>query len=138
MPEIASFVKELLEEEVFGTDYYNRIDDRVQELNVSQLKAMHKYLKETADNAKFHVWRDANGDIENHYGDYMSQKVRAIEETERIKRAIETKIERKRILKEDLKGEALRVKKFIENNALERARTEVTEAEKLRIAAGTC
>ena len=132
MPEIASFVTELLEEEIFGREYYDRIDDRVCKLNVSQLKAMHKHLSATVDGAKFQVWRDANADIEYHYGDYMMKKVRAVEAADKLKSDIAVKVERKRVLKEDLKGEAARVKIFFETTALETARFEVYEAEKLR------
>jgi hypothetical protein len=60
MPEIASYVKELLDEDMFGTEYYDKIDDRVRQLNVSQLKSMYDHLQETTDNAKFRMWRDAN------------------------------------------------------------------------------
>ena len=63
MPEISAYVKELLEEEEFGTAFHGRIDERVSSLNLSQLTKMHAHLEKAAENAQFYVWQDANAKV---------------------------------------------------------------------------
>jgi hypothetical protein len=132
MPEISTFVKELLEEDIFGEEYYNRINNRVRALNVSQLNAMHKHLKKTTNKSKFQIWKDANADIENHYGDCLREKVLEVQLNEKNKTKLIYKIEIKKKLKNDMKGEAERVKNFIEKNSMDVATTEVMDTEKER------
>ena len=132
MPEIAHFVKQLLEEDEFGTDFHANIYERVAQLNLPQLTKMHAHLEETTANAQFHVWREANSAVDQHYAGFLAIRQDEFNKVERDKRDREKKIEFRLLRKEALKKEEDKVKGFLESHCYKLAVEQIHEEEKTR------
>ena len=135
MPEISAYVKELLEEDEFGTAFHQRIDERVSSLNLSQLTKMHAHLEKTADHAQFYVWRDANVIVDSHFGGFLQLRQAEKEQADRDKRDREKKVAFKQLRREALQKEEEKIKQYLEAHCLTVATAQIKEEEKERTVA---
>jgi len=111
MPSIALFIKQLLSEDKYSSDFNDRIGERIKELNAAQLQGIYNHLVNTAKNAKSQTWVAANRELIDKIEGLMhervaeAQKVDKILEEEYLKQAQkkrkqkEAKIEQKRVMK---------------------------------------
>ena len=128
MPEIARFIKELLQEDEYGTNFHANLGNRVRELNLATIQQMDAHLDQQADNAQFYIWREANLKVEsefNHRLQFLLDVKRRKEEEENEKRR---KLAVKMNMKEIAKSEAARVQEYIHANTFEVAKNEVINA----------
>ena len=132
MPQLAAFVKELLHEDMYGTEYHSRIQERVATLNLSQLTKMQAHLESVASTATFSYWREANHAVEDYFGGFLQLRQDEKDRQDQAKRDIEKKIEQRLMRKAGLKAEEDKVRGFMERHCEAAAREQVMEEEKER------
>ena len=132
MPELSFFVKQLLEEDDFGTYFHSQIEERVKELSLPQLTKMSAHLDETAANAQFHVWREANIKVSSHFGGYLQIREEEKKQQERERRDSERKLAARRAKKTALKREREKAMDFIEKHCAKVAAEQVIAEDKER------
>lgn len=132
MPEIAAYIKELLEEDMFGTEYHERIQDRVATLNLSQLTKMQAHLEDVAATATFSYWKEANTKVENNFGGFLQMRQDEKDRNDQDQYDLEKKIEQRAMRKAGLKAEEDKVRGFIERHCEATARDQIVVEEKER------
>lgn len=135
MPSIALFIRELLAEEKYSTDFINRIEDRIKDLNAAQLQGMYNHLKTMEHTAKSGIWKNANQEIMSKIEGIL--KIR-VEEAQKEKKVIEEyyiKQRQKQQMKKIAAKEKIRVMEMIEQNAFTEAEKEIKDNELKRQAA---
>ena len=129
---IAAFMKEALEEGKFDDSYVNRIDERVEEMNASQLQGIYNHLVRTAKESKSDIWRNANKKIISHVEGRMKEKVHEVEMERKEKEGIIEQIDMKEKLKIMRKIQEENELKAIQRLARDTATKFVLEDEKRR------
>lgn len=129
MPSIAGFVRELLSEDKYGTEYMERIDERVQTLNAAQLQGLYNHLTKTANESRSKLWKDANNHLILKIKDVLAERVKAANEEKKIVQEARLKRSQKRRKQKESYMEQERVRQMIEKKAHDDAEKEVMEAE---------
>jgi hypothetical protein len=132
MPELSFYVKQLLEEDEFGTYFHSQIDERVKELNLNQLSKMSAHLEETAANAEFKIWREANEIVHGHFGGYLEIRAEEKKQRDKEQRDLERKVAARRAKKAALKREREKAMDFIEKHCAKVAADQIIAEEKER------
>lgn len=135
MPRIVAYIKEMMEEERYGTKYIEKLPVRLQELNVAQLNGMYSHLTKIKGSATTKLWRNANGEIMSRMETILAEK-NAIADAKQKRR--EQEILKRRQAREMARAKAVeaeRVIQHIEEVARETAVEEIKEQEYQRKAA---
>lgn len=135
MPSIAAFVRELLSEDKYGTEYMERIDERVQVLNAAQLQGLYNHLTKTANESRSKLWKDANNHLILKIKDVLAERMKVANEEKKIIQEARLKRAQKRRKQKEAFAEQERVRLMIEKKAHDDAEREVMEAEYQRQAA---
>eukprot|EP01039_Chlorochromonas_danica_P007014 gene7014-7758_t len=133
MPSIALFIKELLSEDKFSSNYSDRIEERLVQLNAAQLQGMYHHLQATAKKSKSPMWRTANEELLHRIEGLLTKRLAEVETEKKILEDIRLK-KKERIRKVKEEGlELQRVQAMIQANAHNQAKTEVHEEEQRRL-----
>jgi hypothetical protein len=135
MPSIAIFIRELLSEEKYSSDFNDRIQERIETLNAAQLQGIYNHLKSVAKQAKSPQWIEANQELMHKIEGVL--KIRS-EEAAKERKVIEEyylKQKQKRQLKVIAEREKIRVVQMVQETARKQAEEEVKENELKRQAA---
>lgn len=135
MPKIAAYIKEMLEEEKFGSEYIEKLPIRVQELNTAQLNGMMAHLKETKNFAVFSMWHDVNQELIRKITPTVEVRNVELRRLEKLEEEADMKREHQEELKRIKIHEAVIVKKKIESFAAMTAEKEIKDKEQERSAA---
>lgn len=134
MPSIALFIKQLLSEDKYSSDFNDRINERIKELNAAQLQGIYNHLIATAKQAKSQTWAAANYDLISKIEGVLKERV---EEAVKVEKILEEdrlkKAQKKRRVKE-AKAEQVRVMRMITETARRSAEDEVRAEEQKRAA----
>ena len=79
MPSISTYMNEAYREDKFGADFVSRIDQRVQDMNATQLRGLYDHLFYTARRAQTDMWKQANLDRISHIEKLMLEKEAIVE-----------------------------------------------------------
>lgn len=132
MPRIAAYVKELLDEEQYGTEYMKKLPLRLDELNTAQLNGMSSHLIAVKENSTFKLWKEANAELVSRMDPVVKSRnaAAAAEEArltqERLKREHHADMIRAK------KEEEKRVLQKIDQKAKETAEKEIADLETKR------
>lgn len=135
MPRIAEFIKDLLTEDLYGTEFTSKLPERLQQLNAAQLTGMHNHLKKTRESSVFKPWKNANDFLMNQMKDILESRIKEAEILDRKKEDAFLKKKNKGRMQELKEAEAERVMDLISEAARKRAEKEIDENEKARQAA---
>lgn len=129
MPSIALFIKQLLSEDKYSSDFSDRINDRIKELNAAQLQGIYNHLQATAKNSKSAIWLSANKELMSKIEGVLKERVAEAQKVDKILEESRLKaVQRKRKIKE-AKIEQKRVMAMIAENARKTAEAAVREEE---------
>ncbi len=132
MPSIAAFIRELVSEDKYSSGFSDRIEERVQQMNVAQLQGLHAVLKQNMKSAKTELWRTANQTIIDRIAAELKAKEKEFQKEQKLVEDYRIqqrqKVERMRAAKK----EEIRVKEMIEDKARSEAAKEVMDKEYAR------
>jgi hypothetical protein len=132
---IALFIKELLSENKFSSDFSEKIEERIKVLNGAQLQGMYNHLIATTKTSKSLIWRSANMDLLHRIEGILEQKNAEDKLENKIIENIKLKKKQKIQKQQEEKMEQERVMVMIAENAKKTAEQEVRENEFKRQAA---
>lgn len=134
MPSIALFIKQLLSEDKYSSDFSDRISERINELNAAQLQGIYNHLVATAKTAKSETWSWANRDLVSKIEGVLKERVAEAEKIEKILEENRLKAVQKHRKLKEAKTEQKRVMRMIAENARKTAEAAVREEEQRRVA----
>jgi hypothetical protein len=117
MPSIALFIKELLSEDKYSSDFTNKIGERIESLNAAQLQGLYNHLVSTAKGSKTALWGSANRDLVNKIEGVLNERVAEATKVEKIVEEQNLKQIQKIRKEREAKREKKRVYKMIIENA---------------------
>jgi hypothetical protein len=134
MPSIALFIKQLLSEDKYSSDFNDRISERINELNAAQLQGIYNHLVTTAKAAKSPMWASANAELVNKIESLLKERVGEVEKINKILEENTLKEAQKRRKFKEAKIEQKRVLQMIAATARKTATEAVAEEEVKRLA----
>ena len=132
MPQIAVFIKELLNEDPFDKTFSSKLPERLETLNAAQLQGMYKHLHKTHSNSKFKPWKNANLHLLKSMKNILDERVKEFEKQNKKKQDSNLLVKVKRNLKKNIEQKANRVMELIEKASEDKARAEVKRLERQR------
>eukprot|EP01038_Epipyxis_sp_PR26KG_P008319 gene8319-11255_t len=135
MPNIATFIAELLSEEKYDSAFNDRIGERIENFNAAQLQGMYTHLIKTSKNAKSEMWINANQEIIQKIEGLMRVRVEEAKLEQKLLDEVDLKEKQRKDALREKKREGKRVMKMIEDAAYERAAREIKEQEYKRATA---
>jgi hypothetical protein len=135
MPSIALFIKELLAEEKYGSEFTDRIEERINVLNAAQLQGIYNHLAKTAKESKGPLWKEANMNIMSKIEGALRARLAEVEKEKKLIEEYRIKQRQKRTQKRNAEREKIRVMEMIEEKAHQQAEQEILEYENKRQAA---
>lgn len=134
MPSIALFIKQLLSEDKYSSDFSDRISERINELNAAQLQGIYNHLVATAKTSKSETWGWANRELVRKIEGVLKERVAEAEKIDKILEENRLKAVQKHRKIKEAKIEQKRVMRMIAENARKTAEAAVREEEQKRVA----
>lgn len=129
MPSIAALIKELLTEDKYSSNFTDKIEDRVKELNVAQLQGIYSHLLSSAKASKTALWKGANEELMSRIQGELQIKTKIAQAEHKVVEEYRFQQKQKRDKLKMLKKEQIRVREMIEAKARTQAAQEVQEKE---------
>jgi hypothetical protein len=134
MPSIALFIKQLLSEDKYSSDFSDRISERIKELNAAQLQGIYNHLVITAKNAKSQTWAGANNELISKIEGVLKERVEEATKIEKILEEEHLRQAQKKRRQKEAKIEQVRVMRMITETARKTAEDAVRAEEQKRLA----
>jgi hypothetical protein len=132
MPRIVAHIKEMLEEEKYGTEFISKLPDRLRELDVPHLLMMHDYIESVEERCRLPLWAKANNQLMTKVTQLLSEESENYEREKRRHLEVALRKERMQQLEEAKQREFERVMENIREKSRQMAEEEIMEQERKR------